>query len=200
MKRFIIFLLATLPSTILAQEVIPGGSYIEVDLYENVVSFVHDDRLIWSTPAGTGTGLTLEAAENAWDFATPEGVYHVMYKEMNPVWIRPDWWYVQRNLPIPSPDSPSRRAPGDLGSAAIYLGADLAIHGTDRPELLGRRVSHGCIRVSNEAAIRLYHIVQTGTPVVIVGTPRQPSPLSNQTTAPGTGPSTEHDPIGTEHR
>ena len=35
--------------------------------------------------------------------------------------------------------------------------------------LLGRRVSHGCIRLSNFNALRLFHDVQVGTPVMIVG-------------------------------
>jgi hypothetical protein len=52
----------------------------------------------------------------------------------------------------------------------VYLGEEIAIHGTDRPELLGQRVSHGCIRLENKYAQRLYHNVQVGTPVVIVGT------------------------------
>ncbi|HEX6368863.1 MAG TPA: L,D-transpeptidase, partial [Longimicrobium sp.] len=45
----------------------------------------------------------------------------------------------------------------------------LAIHGTDKPELLGQRVSHGCIRLANADALRLFHNVQVGTEIVIVG-------------------------------
>ncbi|HEU0299996.1 MAG TPA: L,D-transpeptidase, partial [Longimicrobium sp.] len=44
-----------------------------------------------------------------------------------------------------------------------------AIHGTDKPELLGQRVSHGCIRLANADALRLFHNVQVGTEIVIVG-------------------------------
>jgi lipoprotein-anchoring transpeptidase ErfK/SrfK len=43
----------------------------------------------------------------------------------------------------------------------------LAIHGTDHPELLGQNVSHGCIRVSNEAITRLVQEFPLGAPVVI---------------------------------
>jgi lipoprotein-anchoring transpeptidase ErfK/SrfK len=44
----------------------------------------------------------------------------------------------------------------------------VGIHGTNRPELLGRAVSHGCIRVSNDVARRLRHLAPLGTPIDIV--------------------------------
>ncbi len=94
---------------------------------------------------------------------------HVQFKEQNPIWFIPDWWFIENKLPIPPADSPGPQQEGGLGAAAVYLGNEIAIHGTDKPELLGQRVSHGCIRLSNENALRLYHNVQVGTPVVIVG-------------------------------
>jgi hypothetical protein len=94
---------------------------------------------------------------------------YVQYKEQNPTWFIPDWWFIENRRPIPPPGSPDRKQEGGLGAAAVYLGNELAIHGTDKPELLGRRVSHGCIRLSNENALRLFHNVQIGTPVIIVG-------------------------------
>jgi hypothetical protein len=39
------------------------------------------------------------------------------------------------------------------------------IHGTNRPDLLGQAVSHGCVRVSNEAAWTLRRLAPLGTPV-----------------------------------
>jgi lipoprotein-anchoring transpeptidase ErfK/SrfK len=45
----------------------------------------------------------------------------------------------------------------------------VGIHGTDRPELLGQAVSHGCIRVSNAVARRLARLAPLGTPIDIVG-------------------------------
>jgi lipoprotein-anchoring transpeptidase ErfK/SrfK len=44
----------------------------------------------------------------------------------------------------------------------------LAIHGTNRPDLIGRNVSNGCIRVSNAAITVLAEHVAIGTPVDIV--------------------------------
>jgi hypothetical protein len=46
-------------------------------------------------------------------------------------------------------------------------GGPVAIHGTNRPSLLGLRISNGCIRVSNEAIQRIWRLAPTGTPVLI---------------------------------
>lgn len=148
---------------------LPKGKYVVVDLDVNEVRFMDGRTVLWAAPAGTGTGLRLPGKDGDWDFATPNGTYQVQYKEQNPVWIAPDWYFIEKNLPIPDEDSPTRRQPGGLGAAAVYIDRELAIHGTDKPELLGQRVSHGCIRLSNEYAIRLFHNVQVGTPVLITG-------------------------------
>lgn len=47
-------------------------------------------------------------------------------------------------------------------------GGKIGIHGTSAPGLLGRAVSHGCIRVSNAAANRLHALVGPGTALRIV--------------------------------
>jgi hypothetical protein len=44
----------------------------------------------------------------------------------------------------------------------------VGIHGTNRPELLGRAVSHGCVRVSNDVARRLERLAPLGTPIDVV--------------------------------
>ena len=47
-----------------------------------------------------------------------------------------------------------------------WPGGGLAgIHGTDRPELLGQAVSHGCVRVSNEVDRALARLAPLGTPI-----------------------------------
>jgi lipoprotein-anchoring transpeptidase ErfK/SrfK len=51
-----------------------------------------------------------------------------------------------------------------------FQGADArtALHGTSQPNLLGQAVSHGCVRLPNDAADRLGRSVTPGTPVDIV--------------------------------
>ena len=47
-------------------------------------------------------------------------------------------------------------------------GGIVGLHGTNTPSLLGQAVSHGCIRVANEAILRLKDLVPVGTPIRIV--------------------------------
>ena len=45
--------------------------------------------------------------------------------------------------------------------------AELALHGTNEPWLLGTSASHGCIRMSNAAIAELAQVLPLGTPVII---------------------------------
>lgn len=151
-------------------EALAKGRYaVVIDLDHNELHFRQGEHTLWSAPIGTGTGLRMKDEQQDWDFSTPNGVFHVKFKERDPVWIAEDWYFVENGLPVPPPNDPKRYFPGGLGAAAVYIDRDLAIHGTDKPELLGQRVSHGCIRLSNKDALRLYHNVQVGTEVIIIG-------------------------------
>jgi lipoprotein-anchoring transpeptidase ErfK/SrfK len=46
-------------------------------------------------------------------------------------------------------------------------GGYVGIHGTNRPDLLPGRVSHGCIRLANADVLRLAALMPLGTPVVV---------------------------------
>jgi lipoprotein-anchoring transpeptidase ErfK/SrfK len=151
---------ATLPSPV-------AERHIVVSLEEHRLYVVENGRAHWSAVIGTGTGTRLAGAGQTWDFSTPRGMFRVQVKQKDPVWFLPDWYFVERGERVPPPDSPLRRREGELGTSALFLGEEIAIHGTDRPELLGDDVSHGCIRVTNEDARRLYHEVEIGTPVLI---------------------------------
>jgi lipoprotein-anchoring transpeptidase ErfK/SrfK len=48
-------------------------------------------------------------------------------------------------------------------------GGVVGIHGTDMPWLLGKAVSHGCVRVSNQSARALRRYAPLGTPILIKG-------------------------------
>jgi lipoprotein-anchoring transpeptidase ErfK/SrfK len=47
-------------------------------------------------------------------------------------------------------------------------GGIVGLHGTSQPELLGKAVSHGCVRMSNAAALVLKRLTPAGTPLTIV--------------------------------
>ncbi len=46
-------------------------------------------------------------------------------------------------------------------------GGIVGIHGTSMPQLLGQAVSHGCVRISNAAALVLKRYALLGTPITI---------------------------------
>jgi lipoprotein-anchoring transpeptidase ErfK/SrfK len=46
-------------------------------------------------------------------------------------------------------------------------GGVVGIHGTSLPQLLGKAVSHGCVRVSNATARKLKSLTPLGTPILI---------------------------------
>jgi len=143
------------------------GRYVVISLDDHRLYMMEDERVIWSALVGTGTGTRLEGAGQKWDFSTPRGMFRVQYKEKDPIWRVPVWAFVERGEPIPPPDSPKWNEPGMLGTSALYLEEDIAVHGTNHPELLGQPVSHGCIRMTNELARRLYHEAEIGMPVII---------------------------------
>ncbi len=150
-----------------------GNRYIVIRLAENRLYLFQGARVLWSAPVGTGTGFRLEGRGREYHFATPRGIFRVQAKEKDPVWIRPDWSFIEDHKPVPPLNSPLRREPGTLGTTALYIGYELAMHGTNKPELVlrpdpdARRVSHGCIRLTNEDARKLYYLADVGTPVLI---------------------------------
>jgi lipoprotein-anchoring transpeptidase ErfK/SrfK len=46
-------------------------------------------------------------------------------------------------------------------------GGFVGIHGTNEPQLLPGRVSHGCIRLRNRDILRLAQLMPVGTPITI---------------------------------
>lgn len=58
-----------------------------------VVARAHDTLL--DAPVAVGSSRTLRYASEHWTFTTPAGVRTVIGKERDPVWIPPDWHYVE---------------------------------------------------------------------------------------------------------
>ena len=56
-----------------------------------------------------------------------------------------------------------------LGARAMYLGeTEYRIHGTNKPDTIGKRVSSGCIRLTNEDVADLYERVKIGAKVIVL--------------------------------
>jgi len=116
--------------------------------------------------AGSGGHLRDPGTGRVWDFTTPSGVYAIAAKAENPLWRKPDWAYLEEGLQIPD-QWDERITAGELGDYSLNLGHGLYIHGTLYTRLLGMNVTHGCIRVDDEALADLYRHVQIGTPVFV---------------------------------
>jgi lipoprotein-anchoring transpeptidase ErfK/SrfK len=96
---------------------------------------------------------------------TPEGLYHIQEKQVNPSWHVPDsaWAGDLAGQVIP----PGPEDPIKARWMAIFEGA--GIHGTEETESLGSAASHGCVRMSIPDVIELYPQVEVGTPIFIGG-------------------------------
>src|SRR5450830_580794 len=83
----------------------------------------------------------------------------------------PDWYPPQEML-ARQPYLPRMTAggPGNpLGARAMYLGGtEYRIHGTNNSATIGKRVSSGCIRLTNENVTDLYERVKIGAKVVVL--------------------------------
>ena len=83
----------------------------------------------------------------------------------------PDW-HPPQSMIARQPYLPRFTAggPGNpLGARAMYLGSsEYRIHGTNNPATIGKQVSSGCIRLTNEDVTDLYNRVQVGAKVVVL--------------------------------
>jgi lipoprotein-anchoring transpeptidase ErfK/SrfK len=95
---------------------------------------------------------------------TPEGLFHVQSKTVNPAWSVPNssWAGSQGGQTIPG------GAPGNpLKARWIGFASGVGFHGTDNPGSIGSAASHGCVRMYVSDVVRLYEWVHIGTPVYV---------------------------------
>ncbi len=108
---------------------------------------------------------------------SPEGTYTIAEMIKDPIWTRPETMRGDPTVPniiAAGPENP-------LGS--FWLGLSLpgyGIHGTNRPYGIGRRVSHGCIRLYPSDITDLAARVTRGTPVTIVYQPAKVAIVEEQ--------------------
>jgi hypothetical protein len=200
-------------------------AYLVVSIEDHRLWYRHGDTVLYTAPVATGSGKILESTGSVtrWKFETPRGRLSVISRDTNPVWIPPDWYYVEEairrglgivrlnrgevltapgrqtlsvigtdvvrrigngnptpvpategreivfggNLVIPPFGTNQRKYRGVLGSHRLNLGDGYALHGTNKPETIGRSVSHGCVRLRDEDIAWLYGNIPVGTPVFI---------------------------------
>jgi L,D-transpeptidase ErfK/SrfK len=150
------------------KEMDDDAPYIVVDTENNRLTLRQGDRVLLNAVVGTGSRQFIEEETGRnWYFESPLGSLTVLGKERNPVWIRPDWSYVEENMPVPAVNDPDRIVREVLGKYALLLGNGYKIHGTKYTELLGTHFTHGCISVGDKDLEKLYKTVKIGTKVYI---------------------------------
>src|SRR5665811_1255629 len=86
--------------------------------------------------------------------------------------IRDRDWYPPQEMIERQPYLPRMVAggPGNpLGARAMYLGGTVyRIHSTNDPTTIGKHVSSGCIRLTNDDVTDLYNRVQVGAKVIVL--------------------------------
>jgi L,D-transpeptidase ErfK/SrfK len=136
---------------------------------DGIVINLSEMRLYYFPPDRTGQIVTFPVGIGDFGMETPVGNFRIIEKSVNPV------WRVPRSIRQEKPDLQPLVPPGPqnpLGTHAMRLSAhSIMIHGTNRPFGIGRRVSHGCIRLYPEDIKSLYKDVSVGTKVTII---RQP--------------------------
>jgi lipoprotein-anchoring transpeptidase ErfK/SrfK len=122
-------------------------NWIRVELGNRKATVYHGAAMVMETPVAIGT----DAAP------TPTGSYFVdgARKLRNP-----NGEYGAYQLSISAFSDIFQRFGSGVGQ--------IALHGTNRPDLLGQAVSHGCVRFSNEAITQMVDLAPIGTPVEIV--------------------------------
>ena len=147
----------------------PKHRWIAIDTATNRLILQSDEEgVLRDAVCSVGTGAILrdEATQRSWVFDSPRGKHRVISKKKNPVWHKPDWAFLEEGLPIPK-DPKKRLDPYALGRYALYFGDGYLIHGTLYQRLLGRSVTHGCIRLGDEDLEAVYRQSPVGLPVYI---------------------------------
>jgi L,D-transpeptidase ErfK/SrfK len=114
---------------------------------------------VFTAPVGVGReGLLTEL-----------GVYTIKSADIHPT------WYVPESIRTEDPELPAFVPPGPdnpLGDYIFRLSRlSYGIHGTNKPWGVGRRVSHGCIRLYPEDIATLFRLVPVGSMVRITYEP-----------------------------
>jgi L,D-transpeptidase YbiS len=146
----------------------PKGLHLVIDTGRNLLFVRKGDQILRQVVVSTGSGVILQdpAAGRKWVFDTPRGEYTVRSKATNPTWIKPDWAFIEEGEPIPTSYS-QRMEQGVLGDYALGFGNGYFLHGTLYTRMLGRNVTHGCVRIGDDDLEYIFKNVPVGTRLFI---------------------------------
>ena len=163
---------ATIRASDLPSDFLPQTVDIRPEFYPYEIHVVPQEfALYWTLPYNMALRYTVGIGRPG---LYEDGEFYIGARREWPSW-RPTDAMIRRD-----PESYQRYqdglpgGPGNpLGARALYLyqpgrgDTMLRIHGTDRPETLGRAVSNGCARLVNDQIVELYARVPLYTPVVL---------------------------------
>ena len=132
-----------------------------------IVVNIPEFRLYYLPSSGRAVTFPLGIGDEGTD--SPLGDYTVIEKIINPS------WHVPASIRAQVPGLPKVVPPGPenpMGSHALRLSlSTVLLHGTNRPWGIGRRSSHGCLRLYPEDIVVLFNLVPKGMRVIIVNQP-----------------------------
>jgi len=127
-----------------------------------------DGTLRLTGACSTGNARTVQAPDGRrWEFATPLGDRRVHHKAERPLWIKPDWAYLEEGQPIPPVDNPERLQRGMLGAYALDIGGGYLVHGSPYSRGIGERNTHGCVRLLDDDLAVVYRTLDVGDLVLL---------------------------------
>jgi len=147
----------------------PGReTYVVVDSFANRLRVYRRGELLREAICSTGSGVRLRDPRNGkeWVFDTPQGELKILRKVKNPVWVKPDWAFIEEGIEPPR-GLRARIDDYSLGDYGLYMRDGYIIHGTVFKTLLGKRVTHGCIRLGDEDLEFVYKNVPAGARVFL---------------------------------
>ncbi len=143
--------------------ILPTGHLLPDAPREGIVINLAEHRLYFFAEDGIRT-YAIGVGRDGWD--TPLGTTKIVRKKKNPIWYPPE------SIREEHPDLPKvvRAGPDNpLGRHALYFDwPTYLVHGTNMPWGVGRRVSHGCIRLYPESIEKLFGEVPVGTTVQVI--------------------------------
>jgi len=167
-----------------SQLIIPSQYILPPQPWEGVIVNIAEMRLYYFPPRlnnERGIVITFPVSIGKALSPTPEGSFKIIDKIQNPVWTVPKTVLEEHknngnpiDAIIPAgPDNP-------LGDYAIVLdNPGYLIHGTNKPYSIGRKVSHGCLRLYPEDIEQLSNRIARGTAVRIINEPIKTGRLNN---------------------
>ncbi len=147
----------------------PKGIYALVDTAQNRLWLKKGDKILYEARVSTGSRTTLIKPGDSprkWVFETPRGAFKIQSKIKNPLWVKPDWAFVEEGKALPVALN-ERMEAGVLGDYALGFGKGYFIHGTLYTRMLGKNVTHGCIRMADSDLEFVYKNLPVGAPLYI---------------------------------